>query len=860
MAVIVRIVSATGSTRTFILQDGQELPAVTLAPGDRVDIVERDSAGIALVMDGNAVEMNWTGDGTAMRFENLALYLQQQNGSQIVVVDQNSGTTTRIASIEDLLAGFATAAGGTQGDAGGGPGLTNSGAIDEQGLEAGGGTPLGLDGGIGGRGLPITPLAGGASEESSETANSAPASSGGADSGTVTELADGSEGENVNVLTTSGVFAFTDSDTGDAHTVTVAPQGGGIGYLGTLSATVSDESTGDGTGEITWTFTVGDAAVDFLGAGETLVQTYDVTVSDGQGGTTVRTVTVTIVGSADAPVVEVLEFDAAAGATIEIVDGEVGENESDRTASGTLSFTDTDLTDSHVLSVTPGNEGYLGGLAASIASGATGGGVGTVAWSFGVNDAELDFLAEGETRVQTYTVGLDDGEGGVTTQDIVITVTGTNDDPAIGAATGYRTVTELADGAVNENAADLTAQGTIAFADVDLADVHTVSVTPRGPDYLGTLSATMADDATGDGDGTIGWSFRVNDGAVDHLGAGETLVQTYDVEVADGHGGTATKTLQITIAGTNDGPDAATDRVVTNILHAPIEIPIADILLNDSDADGDPLTVTSVSAVGGGSAHIDPERGVIVFEPCASLDDGDRATIRYTLSDGNGGEAQGTIELTADHCVINAAAGYKQIVIAGSGGDTAYAGDGDDIVHGNAGNDELHGGTGSDALFGGPGGDVLFGDGGDDALSGGDGKDFLFGGGRNDALDGGNGNDHLAGGDGDDVLFGGSGADRFVLERGDLHHGGDWYADTIQDFQAGDTLDLRDVVDWLASGNASAPASGELAFEQHGADTWVVTTDGRPDVGGSAGQAIVIIEATDTGELQLDQDGNITKA
>ena len=57
-----------------------------------------------------------------------------------------------------------------------------------------------------------------------------------------------------------------------------------------------------------------------------------------------------------------------------------------------------------------------------------------VGWSFSVADGALDFLAAGETRTQVYTVTVADGHGGTASQDVTITITGTNDAPTISSA------------------------------------------------------------------------------------------------------------------------------------------------------------------------------------------------------------------------------------------------------------------------------------------------------------------------------------------------------------------------------------------------------------------------------------------
>ena len=54
----------------------------------------------------------------------------------------------------------------------------------------------------------------------------------------------------------------------------------------------------------------------------------------------------------------------------------------------------------------------------------------------------------------------------------------------------------------------------------------------------------------------MGWSFSVSDSAIDHLKAGETKFQLYDVTIDDGRGGTIKQTVTIKLAGADDvGPE-----------------------------------------------------------------------------------------------------------------------------------------------------------------------------------------------------------------------------------------------------------------------------------------------------------------
>ena len=97
--------------------------------------------------------------------------------------------------------------------------------------------------------------------------------------------------------TTDGVIAFSDIETGDTHTASFTPQAGG--YVGTFSLDPVSESGGSGT--VGWHFTVDNADIQFLAQGQTMTQTYSVSIPDDHGQLTQQDVTVAISGANDAP-------------------------------------------------------------------------------------------------------------------------------------------------------------------------------------------------------------------------------------------------------------------------------------------------------------------------------------------------------------------------------------------------------------------------------------------------------------------------------------------------------------------------------------------------------------------------------
>jgi Bacterial Ig domain len=94
--------------------------------------------------------------------------------------------------------------------------------------------------------------------------------------------------------------------------------------------------------------------------------------------------------------------------------------------------------------------------------------------------------------------------------------------------------------------------------------------------------------------------------------------------------------VQLTVARPNTPPVALDDNASAR--RTPILIPV---LKNDSDADGDALTITSVTRPAVGSASI--EAGQIRFTPPRSWSG--TVSFNYTISDGRGGQATATVRV-----------------------------------------------------------------------------------------------------------------------------------------------------------------------------------------------------------------------
>jgi len=441
--------------------------------------------------------------------------------------------------------------------------------------------------------------------------------------GSVTERTDGAADENIVAHQTTGTIAFADVDVTDTHSATAIPQGSG--YLGSLVLGTVDQ-TGDTVG---WTFTASDSALDSLAAGQVRTQTYNIVINDKNGGTATQPVTITIAGTNDDPTITAGST-TATGSVTERADKSAGENSATHVDTGSIAFADVDIIDAHSASVSPQGAGYLGNLLLGSVNQAAN----SVGWTFSVNDGDLDSLAAGEVATQLYDVAIDDGQGGVATQTVTITLTGTNDAPTIVAAstTAAGSVNERPDGAPDENAVTHQATGSVAFADVDLIDLHGASVVAGGSGYLGVLTLGIVDQLGK----TVEWTFSVDDSDLDGLPAGAVATQTYAVTIDDGNGGTITQNITITLNGANDAPSAPTLNSGGSVDENGVNGTVVAVAAA-SDVDLGDIIGYSLSDDAGGRFSIDANSGEISVADGSLLDfeGSDSHFITVVASDGS---------------------------------------------------------------------------------------------------------------------------------------------------------------------------------------------------------------------------------
>src|SRR5437899_3051940 len=106
-------------------------------------------------------------------------------------------------------------------------------------------------------------------------------------------------------------------------------------------------------------------------------------------------------------------------------------------------------------------------------SDATGGVTGSEIGRASCRERGLDYVAQGESVTLTYTVQVADNHGGTTSQNVVITITGTNDQPVITSSAQGASLSELAN--TTGSTSPDSATGTVTFTDADLSDTNPVT-------------------------------------------------------------------------------------------------------------------------------------------------------------------------------------------------------------------------------------------------------------------------------------------------------------------------------------------------------------------------------------------------
>jgi VCBS repeat-containing protein len=413
----------------------------------------------------------------------------------------------------------------------------------------------------------------------------------------------GTKGGSV-IDTASGTIRFADINAGDLptvkvtfnsftmqdashHDITSSLTSQQLAEIAAVEASIAVTPAAGNTnnGSVAWTYSVADIHFGFLTPGETLTLNYVAEVDSNYAPNNAAAFTpiaITITG---------LILPTIATTSGAFVEQPASSNSSIDHAGGTITFTDADLTARPTVSVQFTSFSYHDALhnditatltpqqladveavesSLTLTPSASNANNGSDVWSYDVVNSAFNFLGADETLTLTYTATVNDGHGGLVTEPLTVTITGTDDPPTISATSGA--LTELP---ASGNSTIDHVGGTIAFSDVDLTDRPVVSTQFTSFDYQNAshaditaslssqqladikaveASLTLTPLASNTNDGVVTWSYDISNSEFNFLGAGDTLTLAYTATVDDGHGGLVTEPFNVTITGTDIAP------------------------------------------------------------------------------------------------------------------------------------------------------------------------------------------------------------------------------------------------------------------------------------------------------------------
>ncbi len=262
-------------------------------------------------------------------------------------------------------------------------------------------------------------------------------------------------------------------------------------------------------------------------------------------------------------------------------------------------------------------------------------------------------LAVGAEEVEAITYTISDAQGGTSSATLTITVTGVNDSPVIIDPLDPGTPENPIEAADPDNIIpDVTTSDSLTPPTIAVSDYV---VDPEGDTLTYTATGLppglSLDPDTGLITGTL--PANASQGGPDNDG-----IYPVSITIDDGNGGITTTTITYTIG--NPGTDAVND-VGTVTEDVTLVVPVGEgLLLNDTDPDGDTLTITTYNVEGlgdieAGSPAVIPDVGTLTINPDGSYSfdpmpnfDGAIPAVTYMITDGEGSTDTATLTLTME--------------------------------------------------------------------------------------------------------------------------------------------------------------------------------------------------------------------
>jgi VCBS repeat-containing protein len=197
-----------------------------------------------------------------------------------------------------------------------------------------------------------------------------------------------------------------------------------------------------------WTFDA--SSYDSLKAGETKDVVVNYTVTDEHDASADSTLTITVTGVNDDPAI-------TSGA-------QTGSVTEDGTLTATGQVTANDVDGDTLTYSAASTAGTYGSISVDSATGAW-------VYTLANNQANVQALNSGDTRTDTFTVNVSDGNGGTTSQNVTVTINGANDAPTLAPVVTTADPNDNDNGVGSNGVAATSANQTIDGANGNTADM-----------------------------------------------------------------------------------------------------------------------------------------------------------------------------------------------------------------------------------------------------------------------------------------------------------------------------------------------------------------------------------------------------
>ena len=291
-----------------------------------------------------------------------------------------------------------------------------------------------------------------------------------------------------------------------------------------LFSVVSTDTNALQVAKINWTFNSASEAFNWLAEGEELILTYQVSANDNAGGTDTSTVTITVVGTNDAPVL-----------TPGVVTGTVV---SGAPVAGSVAFTDVDQSNTVAARVLNDSAVWSGGSLTDAQKTAlyagfsitptTFGNTGTVGWTYTTPAGATTFLRAGQTITLKEYIEVKDSSNKAVSQLVTVTIQADSVAP---------TVTSVS---VPTNGTYVAGQN-LDFT-VNFSEAVTVTGLPRIALTVGS-STLYASYLSGSGGAALVFRLAIQSGNLDTDGITVGALALNSGTIKDASGNAATLTL-----------------------------------------------------------------------------------------------------------------------------------------------------------------------------------------------------------------------------------------------------------------------------------------------------------------------------